>query len=91
METGLARSRNHPSPPSPFRRESWPFARSRDCVAIASCGFGNYTLETAESVELSSGVGLNKLIECSGRRWMAVSTTGTVVDASSLRCVIPAV
>ncbi|VDO27852.1 unnamed protein product [Haemonchus placei] len=63
--------------------------RNRKCMAIASCGVGNYTLETAQMAELSSGMGINKLIRCNGWDWQAEDINGAIVDASSLRCVPP--
>ncbi|XGW32610.1 hypothetical protein V3C99_017283 [Haemonchus contortus] len=63
--------------------------RNRKCMAIVSCGVGNYTLETAQMAELSSGMGINKLIRCNGWDWQAEDINGAIVDAGSLRCVAP--
>ncbi|KAK5968419.1 hypothetical protein GCK32_013790 [Trichostrongylus colubriformis] len=63
--------------------------RGKDCMAIVTCGAGDYTLETHESAMLSSGIGISKTIRCSRRRWQTRDVTGALVDASSLRCIPP--
>ncbi|KAK6056617.1 hypothetical protein COOONC_05878 [Cooperia oncophora] len=66
------------------------FVNNKRCMAIASCGFGQFTLETDGSSVLSSGFGIEKVIDCKQRRWLAKNVTGSVVDVTGLRCIASA-